>query len=251
MKQTNLYEAIFKRKSVRKYDLNPLDENTLAEISAYTNVLKPIDSKIKTEMMIVSQEQIKNLLPIKSPHYIVVSSENKEGYLTNVGFMLQQMDLFLSINGIGSCWVGMAKPIKAVKEGLTLEFVIAMAFGKAEEPLHRNSTQEFKRKTLSEISSGSGMEEQLEAVRLAPSATNGQPWYFVVNKDTIDAFCIKPNFIRALMYERMNKIDMGIAFCHFWLASKQLGKDIEFIHHSTAQDNPPKGYDYTATIKVK
>jgi hypothetical protein len=94
MKQTDLYEVIFKRKSVRKYDLTPLDKKTLAGISAQFNALKPLYNNIKTEMKLISQQEVKTMQP-KAPHYVAVFSEIKDGYLTNVGFMLQQMDLFL------------------------------------------------------------------------------------------------------------------------------------------------------------
>ncbi len=41
---------------------------------------------------------------------MIISSENTEGYLMNIGFIFQQMDLYLSSIGLGSCWLGMAKP---------------------------------------------------------------------------------------------------------------------------------------------
>ena len=97
IEDTNLYEAIFKRKSVREYDLTPLDGHTLAEIMAHMSALKPMYDDIKIEMKLVSQKDAKGLLLAKAPHYLVVFSETKDGYLTNVGFMLQQMDLFFRL----------------------------------------------------------------------------------------------------------------------------------------------------------
>jgi len=49
MENTNLYEAIFKRKSIRQYDLTPLDRHMLAEVMAHTSVLKPLYDDIKIE----------------------------------------------------------------------------------------------------------------------------------------------------------------------------------------------------------
>jgi len=46
---TNLYETIFKRKSIREYDLTPLDGHTLEEIMAHTSTLKPLYDDIKIE----------------------------------------------------------------------------------------------------------------------------------------------------------------------------------------------------------
>ncbi len=44
--------------------------------------------------------------------------------------MLQQMDLFFSASGIGSCWQGLPKPDKDMLNSSNLEFIILMAFGK-------------------------------------------------------------------------------------------------------------------------
>lgn len=247
----NLYETIFKRKSVRKYDLTQLDEPTILRITEHMSQLKPMHDNSKVEMKLVSQNDVKGLLAIKAPHYIIVYSESKGSYLTNVGFMLQQMDLFLSSIGIGSCWLGMAKPVKEIVNNSDLEFVIVLAFGKPAEPLYRKSTLEFKRKALDEIRNISGVDELLEPVRLAPSASNSQPWFFTVKEEDIHAYCAKLNFLKAMLYEKMNKVDMGIAFCHLWIAAKHFGKDIEFTSNEEALENQPTGYYYIQTAKVK
>ena len=250
MQQMNSYEAIFKRKSIRKYDLVPLNENILKEILIYLSTLKPMYAEIKTEMKIVSQNEISKLLSIKAPHYIVVSSENKEGYLTNVGFMLQQMDLYFSAHGFGSCWAGMAKPTKAIEINTDLEFVIVIAFGMPAEPLYRECVLDFKRKPLEQISNIIEKNELLESARLAPSATNSQPWYFKVDDGAIHTYCVKSNILKAFLYEKMNKVDMGIAICHLWLTAKHLGKNVEFLSDRAAKDSSPKGYYYITTLKV-
>jgi hypothetical protein len=44
----NLYEAIFKRKSIRNYDSAPIDQNRLEEISENLHALKPMSPGITT-----------------------------------------------------------------------------------------------------------------------------------------------------------------------------------------------------------
>jgi nitroreductase len=249
--QASLYETIYNRKSIRKYDLKQIEPSTLTEIESYIDNLSPLYEGIKTQFKIVSQNSVSGLFSIKAPHYILVSSETSEGYLTNAGFMLQQLDLYFSANGIGSCWQGMAKPTKEIAQGLKYEFVIAIAFGYPADNLHRDSILAFKRKQINQIRDSSDLDELLEAARIAPSASNGQPWFFKVGGGTIHAYCVKSNLLKAMMYEKMNKIDMGIAFCHIWLAAKHLEREIEFIHEKGLENNPPKGYYYTATIKIK
>jgi nitroreductase len=251
MKEQNYYQAIFKRKSVRKYDLTPLDDKTLKDISEKIRTLKPMYDNIMTEVKLISDKDVKAFMQIKAPHYIVIFSEPKEGYLTNIGFMFQQMDLFLSANGIGSCWQGMPKPVKEIIHGSKLEFVIVLAFGKPLEPLYRENISEFKRKSTALISNITDADELLEPVRLAPSAVNSQPWFFTGNKNKLHAYCAKLNFLKAFIYEKMNKIDMGIALCHLWLAAQNAGKDVEFISDADANNNPPTGYYYNTTVIMK
>ncbi|MRR15045.1 MAG: nitroreductase [Deltaproteobacteria bacterium] len=67
--------------------------------------------------------------------------------------------------------------------------------------------------------------EALENVRLAPSASNKQPWRIVYDKDRRTfSFCLS----RAIGYRHLRdvslqEIDMGIALCHFDLTVKELG----------------------------
>jgi len=247
----NLYETIFRRKSIREYDLAPLDGHTLAEIMAHTSALKPLYDDIKIEMKPLSQKDVKGLFLAKAPHYLAVFSETKDGYLTNAGFMLQQMDLFFSANGIGSCWQGMPKPTKEILNSSKLEFVILLAFGKPRERLHRESLSEFRRKPLGEITDIKGADELLEPARLAPSAMNRQQWFFTGNASTIHAYRAKSSFLIAFMLEKVSKVSMGIAICHLWIAAKHFGKEVEFICDKEAQNNPPAGHDYVITITIK
>ncbi len=248
MEQTNLYPTIFKRKSIRKYSLIPLDKKTLSEIAKYISSVKALVPGINTEMQIVGQEDVKLLIPIKAPHYLLFYSENKEGYLMNAGYMLQQVDLFLSANSIGSCYIGMGQPTKGESE---LEFVMIIAFGNPTELVHRINASEFKRKSLLQITDVTNNNRLLETARLAPSASNGQPWFFTGSNGIIHAYCSKPNFIKALLYEKMNKIDMGIALCHLVISAEHVGYEVGIVRDTKAEAHAPKGYYYIATMQYK
>jgi hypothetical protein len=103
MTNQKLYDAIFTRKSVRKYDMTPLSEEVMDEIKNYADNLKPLDDSIRYSMSFLSEVDSKLLIPAKvAPHYICIYSEKKDGYLMNAGFLLQQIDLYLSAKGIGS-----------------------------------------------------------------------------------------------------------------------------------------------------
>ena len=253
MEKTGFYSCIFKRKSIRNYDLTPLDDVTLSEISEYLHSLKPMYDDIKTELKIVSSDDVKRRMMKEAPHYIAIFSEVKEGYLTNIGFMLQQVDLFFSANGLGSCWQGIPAPNKKLLKSSNLEFVIFIAFGKPKDPgsLHRSNVLEFKRKLLSEITDIIGADELMEAARVAPSATNSQPWFFTGNTNIIHVYSVKPGLIKGLIVKKYIPIDVGIAICHLQIAAEHLGKRAEIVFDKTAKMNAPRGREYIASLKME
>ena len=205
MKKDDYYPIILKRKSIRNYDLNPLEKNKLKEISEEIDNLIPLCINIKTEIKIISPEDVKQRFMKKAPHYLALFSDTSEGYLTNVGFMLQQMDLFFSINGIGSCWQGIPITHAEILNSSNLKFIILMAFGKPLDPLYRDNVEEFNRKSIEKISKVNWADNLVEAARLAPSATNSQPWFFTGNNTTIHVYSIKRELVINRFYDRKLK----------------------------------------------
>jgi nitroreductase len=168
----------------------------------------------------------------------------------NAGFIMQQIDLYLSAKNLASCWLGLAKPVKQEQDNKNgLEFVIMLAFGNSTESIHRKETSEFNRKSLSDISNVFGIDsdELLEPVRLAPSASNSQPWFFSGTIGQIFVSREKLNFLRAPLYGRMNQVDIGIALCHMWLSLKHQGKCCAFDFNP---DAAPAGYEFMAKANI-
>jgi nitroreductase len=251
MDQTSFYEFIFKRKSVRDYDTTPLDQNRLEEITRNLQTLTPLIPEIKTEFKIISPNQVTRKLSNKAPHYIAAFSEPKDNYKVNIGYMLQQMDLYFSAKGLGSCWLGIPQPTKTVLEASNLNFIILLSFGNAKEERYRTSTKEFKRQTLTSITNIKDADELLEPVRLAPSAVNLQNWYFTGDKTSVHVYSAKANFLRNALGGSYYPVNMGIALCHLQVAAEHFGGKTEFTFDASSDKNPPKNMDYVATLEIK
>jgi hypothetical protein len=91
----------------------------------------------------------------------------------------------------------------------------------------------------------------MEPAQLAPSAMNRQPWFFTGGASTIHVHRVKSSFLTAVVLDKTDKISIGIAICHIWLAVKHFGKEVEFVSDKEAQNNPPEGHEYVITIKIK
>jgi nitroreductase len=243
--KTDLYSTIFKRKSIRRFQPTQLDEATLAELTNTFNQINPLIKDIKTELKILPENTVKGLFAVKAPHYLAIYSEEKEGYLTNAGFILQQLDLHLSANNLGSCWLGVAKPSKEKLVDQELKFVITLAFGKPAETLHRNNVGEFKRLPLDQIRDAVGMDDILEPARLAPSANNSQRWYFTGGDGKLNVY-----IGNSLLQNRWSLIDAGIAICHIWIAVQHQGKQIEQVKDLEAARKRINRKSYVTSLRV-
>ena len=229
-------EIIRKRKSIRKYDHAPLDDETLEKVREQIGSVKPLFPDIRYSIEIVNKT--KGMNNVKAPYYLLFRSEEKDGAYENIGYIGQQLDLFFSESGIGSCWLGAAKPEE--KEESAMPHVISMAFGKPAEPLHRELSG-FKRKPLAEISEGA--DERLEAARLAPSAVNAQNWYFMAADGKIRCYRKKSGSLLGFIYNKLHCIDMGIALCHIAAESD------EFSYAKEADVPERKGHVYMGTVR--
>jgi len=126
-----------------------------------------------------------------------------------------------------------------------------MAIGKPAEPLYREKIPEFQRKPLSAITNMGDAFELLEAVRLAPSATNNQPWFLTGTRNQVNFYCVISSFLKAIVYDKFNRISMGIALYHLKLAAENAGKTVEIITDDEAKKNHPKDYFYICTLVLK
>ena len=238
-----LKDVIGRRKSVRSYQSEPLDEATLMEIRAFIGQMKPLDPALRVGWEIVKSSQVKCILPWKAPQLVAMYAEDKPGALENVGFMFQQLDLYLQGRGIGACWLGMGKPEQqlAAKDGLS--FCMLLAFGHPTEDVLREDASQFKRKALSGIADEP--DKRLEPARLAPSSVNSQPWYFTHEGSVIHVWRAAPTGLMRRAMEKMNRIDMGIALAHLYVVNPET-----FSFFRAEQPPELKGFVYTGSITL-
>lgn len=237
-----LKDMIGRRKSVRSYANEPLDEKTLQEISDFIGQLKPLEEGIRVAWEIVPASRVKCILPWKAPQLVAIYTEEREGALENAGFLFQQLDLYLQSRGLGACWLGMGKPEQqlAAKDGLP--FCMLLAFGTPKGEALREGPGEFKRKALSDIADEA--DDRLEPARLAPSSVNSQPWYFTHEGELIHAWRVAPGGLMRKAMEKMNRIDMGIALAHLRVCNEG------FRYVRSEQPPERKGYIYTGSFTL-
>ena len=228
----DLSEQIYVRKSCRKY-LD--DEIDMSAIKEFMDNVKPLTREINYSYEILTKDKLNIRTRWKAPYYLALYSDKKDNYGVNIGFIFQQLSLFLQSLDIGSCWVGMA----SLKEN-NPKFVIAISFGKSND-LTREISQ-FKRKSLSEIADTE--DERLIPAQLAPSAVNSQPWYFKHSDEGFDVYKVKHNIVKRKILGKWNDVDIGIALSHLYVSNP------ETFEFEVKDKKDIKGYTYVGSVKI-
>jgi len=210
-----LYQMIYKRKSFHIFkDTNNLSTEDLQKIEAFIETLNPLVPDIKTAIRIVPARETS--CKRGQEYCILLYSETKDNYLQNIGYLGEQIDLYLASINVGALWFGIGKVDEEQYNGL--DFVIMIAIAKMDENKFRKDMFKSKRKALDEIWQGIYSEDIGNIVRFAPSACNTQPWQVEADKQKLTIYRYKKPGKRGIMpavkVAYYNRIDIGI-FLYF------------------------------------
>lgn len=220
----DIYSSIAQRKSCRNYTMQALDQSTLEEIEQAIQGFKPLYPEISLDHRFA--HKVKGRFKIDAPHYLIVSGQGKAGEQESTGFLFQQLVLWLDAHEIGSVWLGSSKDADAQD---TERDIIVLAFGRSPESIHRDKDQ-FKREAIGTISN-TPEDPRIQAVHLAPSGMNTQPWYLSNQGEQTFVYEKKLKPPVSLLYKHSD-IDMGIALCHYALACEKEGTEFHFVREN-------------------
>ena len=239
-----LREMIPRRRSVRSYEERAVEEQVLAQMNSFMQNLRPlIDGALPVARVIPTREAA-FLQKWRNPQFLAFYAPNTQEGLMNVGFMYQQLDLYLQSLGLGTCWVGLGTPVDTIHkppEGMKL--AVMMAFGYPADVPERAQAADFTRRSMQHMTDRD--DARLEPVRLAPSATNSQPWFFLHEGDVLHVYREKLSLIRQRTHGRMNAIDMGIALAHLYVTHP------ESFRFGQRTEHPDKtAYTYVGSVTL-
>lgn len=194
--------------------------------------------------------------------FIAAAVEPGEQNLIDLGYAFEKVILYATALGVGTCWLGAtfkkAEFAKVMELSDKEQLAVIAPVGYAKE--NRSLIDSFIRFTagsknrkgwaelffqgnfkckLSAAAAGK-YSEALEMVRLAPSASNKQPWRIVKEHDTFHFYLSHPKDDKNTVSVDLQKIDIGIAMAHFALTMQEKGLPGEwFIQKPKVEDVPP------------
>lgn len=247
----DVLNAIEQRKSVRHYDRKRLPDEIVTKLRSF---LKDADNPfgVKVDLRYLDAGEFNLSSPFVTGEKVYVAGTVHTVPFAEIafGYTMESFVLYAQRLGLGTVWLGYMTKRENFERALhkgenqLLPCVVAVG-GKADrrsvrEILIRKKVKADSRFDFEDIFFASDFSSPLKEnragdfliplkmLRLAPSAANRQPWRVVVNGGYAHFYEKKEkNFDRAGV--DLQKIDLGIAMCHFDLAVKACGMSGEFI----------------------
>ncbi len=270
-------EIINNRTSVRTYKAEEISKELKDKLVTYiSNVQGPFGEKVyykiidKSNTGNVTGEKIGTYGVIKGASaYIVGKVEKGKMDLEQFGYTLEKIILYATSLNLGTCWLGGTfkrssfENIIDIKDDEILPAVTPIGYIEKKKRLldsvMRLGARSNNRKEWSELffykSFDNLLEKHeseywstaLEMVRLAPSASNKQPWRMVKDSNKYHFFIrTSPGYSSALGYN-IQRIDIGIAMCHFEMTMNELGIKGSWIMDNELNIKLPENVHYVVT----
>lgn len=246
--ETDVIELIKKRRSVRTYTHSEIEPCKLKKFEAFLAPAKenPFGADVRLEMMELPEgSKIGTYGAIRGAKHFFGGCVKKGGLdIEGFGYVFEKAVLYATSLGLGTCWLGGFQRKKAEKLLSSGDEIIPAISPLGYEAQNRSLVEKIvtagagsaSRKAFEEIFfygsfskplvlKDSPLRESLEMVRLGPSASNKQPWRLLMHDGKCHFYLMQSKrYAGNLLFGFcLQRLDMGIAACHFELCAKQTG----------------------------
>lgn len=252
-----MIEAINKRISVRTYIDKPIEEKEKKIILGLlrSDTRGPFGNRMRFELVDFTELDKKEVRTLGTygiikgaKLFIVGVTTASDKTMEDFGYCLEKVILKATNLGFGTCWMGgtfkrsgFAKRMN-VKNDEIVPVICPIGYARENraitDKVFRFVAKSDKRKQWDELFFNGNINAPLdkdkanryaialESVRIAPSASNKQPWRIIkeIGKDAYHFYLKRTkgyaNFIKEF---KIQNIDLGIAMCHFELSAIEMG----------------------------
>ena len=241
----NMTDMIRSRRSVRAFDGTPLREDAAARILEFAGkVENPYELPVEWKLLDRKTGNLSVPVVTGTDTYIAGKMQRAIHAEEAFGYTFEKIVLFAWSLGVGTTWIAGTMDRKAFERAMHLsENEVMPCISPLGYPAKKMSLREtMMRKGVKAdsrldfeklffdgsfdnplaVENAGELRLPLEMVRLAPSAVNAQPWRVVRCGDCVHFYEKKSKGMASEAWD-IQKIDMGIALCHFELGAIESG----------------------------
>ncbi len=266
----NFIELVKTRRSVRTFDGNGIEAAKLDELKSYAEEMtNPYGKKVRFVFLDAAENDLSSPVLTGEKCYVSAVASKEEHIDEAYGYSFQNLLMKAHELGLGTVWIGGTMPrdkfekASGLKDGEIMPCVSPLGTTAKKmaikETLMRKGVKADWRMKFEELfyvgdfntpldegyAKEHGIYDDLEAVRLAPSAVNKQPWRIVIDGrkahfyEKHDKGYVTPDY-------DLQRIDIGIALYNFEAQLLCEGRKPELSVEDPGIKTPD-GVDYIAT----
>ncbi len=254
---TSIIEIIQRRYSCRTYNTKSLHDKTKRNLIKFlqTDHKSPFNCGTRFELLQIPEldPKVKRQLGtygfIQGAQNFIVGATKKSKYdLENFGYVMEELILFATDLGLGTCWVGgtfkrsrFAAQINSITDNEAIPAITPVGYAAKNrskvDRLARWAARSKKRHPWENLffegdckypltrERADRYDIPLEMIRIAPSASNRQPWRVIKDSENFHFFIFRKRswYSRLLSWLDFPRLDLGIAVCHFNLTALERG----------------------------
>ena len=241
----DLTEIIKGRKSVRTYDGEQLSDEHKRLLEEYVkSITNPFD--IPVEFVFLDAEEYGLSSPVLAGERLYVAGKVEKKPYADVafGFAFEKLVLYAWSLGIGTVWIGgtmkreLFEKAAGLKDGEMMPCVSPLGYPAEKRAIkemmmrkgigadNRMSSDKLFFDTIwgKAYNPSDDIAELLDMVRWAPSAVNKQPWRVIFKDGAFHFYEKKDRGYVSDTTGDLQKIDVGIALCHFVMGIENKGR---------------------------
>ena len=233
----DMMELVKTRRSVRTFDGRPLTDEDENRLRAYMeDIPNPYGIPVRFLLLDARKHGLSSPVIVGASCYVTAKVDKVPHSEEAFGFSFEKLVLYAWSLGIGTTWIGgtmkrsQFEQAAEVQDGEWMFCVSPLGYPaekmSAREGLMRKAIKADERKDAEQLFFDSDfnapltiedekLRDALEMVHWAPSATNSQPWRIVRAGNDFHFYLAHTKGYTDKAGWDMQKIDMGIALCHF------------------------------------
>jgi len=253
----NTLELMAKRRSVRTFDGRALSTEDAKKIMEFAEKVEdPYDIPISWKILSAEKHGLSSPVIVGTDSYIAGKMPRVPHAEEAFGYAFEKVVLFAESLGVGTTWIAGTMNRDAFEKAMDVSKDEVMpCVSPLGYPAKKMSVREVMMRKGIKADSRMGFGElffdgslaspltkekagkladAFEAVRLAPSAVNKQPWRLVLSGDKVHFYEKRSKGYVSEDGWDLQKIDIGIALCHFELAAKDSGYEVSLLQDEQA-----------------
>lgn len=265
----NIDALVRGRRSVRTFEARPVSRQELDQLFSFlAETTNPYGLPVEFKLLDGTKQKLNCPVIVGTDLYVGAKMKQAPHLNEAFGYSFELLVLYAQSLGLGTVWVGGTMDRAAFERAMELaEDEVMPCMSPLGYPAKKMSLRESMMRKGIKADARMPFEElffdgsfaspltkekagklchPLEMVRLAPSAVNRQPWRVVLADHAAHFYLKRPKSFTGSTID-MQKIDMGIALCHFDHAAREAGLSPCFV-----QSEPglaAEGLEYIATYQ--